>query len=50
MVISLLKHRFGNLTSLQIDKIKDISSLQLESLGEALLDFQNLADLANYLL
>ncbi len=45
----LLKHRCGNLTAIQEQKVRSLSISQLESLGEALLDFQNMSDLENWL-
>ncbi len=38
----------GELTSDQIKKARSLSLSQLESLGEALLDFNNLPDLENW--
>ncbi|MDB9465276.1 DUF4351 domain-containing protein [Dolichospermum circinale] len=35
----MLKHRCGNLTAIQEQKVRSLSISQLESLGEALLDF-----------
>jgi predicted transposase/invertase (TIGR01784 family) len=48
MVIRLLTRRCGNLTSNQVKKVRSLSLTQLESLGEALLDFNNLPDLENW--
>ena len=48
MVISLLNRRCGNLTVTQEQKVRSLSLPQLESLGFALLDFQNLSDLENW--
>jgi predicted transposase YdaD len=48
MVIRQLTRRCGNLTSSQMQKVRSLSLPELESLGEALLDFQNLADLENW--
>jgi predicted transposase YdaD len=49
LVIRLLNRRCGNLTASQVEKIKTLSISQLELLGEALLDFQHLADLEHWL-
>ena len=48
MVIRQLTRRFGNLTPNQVEKVRSLSLSQLESLGEALLDFNNLSDLENW--
>ena len=48
MVIRLLTCRCGNLTPNQVRKVRSLSLSQLESLGEALLDFNNLSDLENW--
>jgi predicted transposase/invertase (TIGR01784 family) len=48
MVIRLLTRRCGNLTPNQVKKVRSLSLSQLESLGEALLDFNNLSDLENW--
>jgi predicted transposase YdaD len=50
LIIRQLTHRCGNLTSTQTDKVRELSLTQLEALGEALLDFQNLSDLDNWFL
>ena len=49
LTIRLLKRRCGNLTPIQEQKVRSLSISQLESLGEALLDFQNMSDLENWL-
>ena len=49
LTIRLLKRRCGNLTAIQEQKVRSLSISQLESLGEALLDFQNMSDLENWL-
>jgi predicted transposase/invertase (TIGR01784 family) len=49
LTIRLLKRRCGNLTAIQEEKVQSLSISQLESLGEALLDFQNMSDLENWL-
>ena len=49
LTIRLLKRRCGNLTAIQEQKVRSLSISQLESLGEGLLDFQNMSDLENWL-
>jgi predicted transposase/invertase (TIGR01784 family) len=49
LVIRLLNRRCGKLTPIQEEKVRSLSISQLESLGEALLDFQNMSDLENWL-
>jgi len=49
LTIRLLKRRCGNLTAIQEQKVRLLSISQLESLGEGLLDFQNMSDLENWL-
>ncbi len=48
MVIRQLTRRCGNPTPNQVKKVRSLSLSQLESLGEALLDFNNLSDLENW--
>jgi predicted transposase/invertase (TIGR01784 family) len=48
MVIRQLTRRCGNLIPAQVQKVRSLSLTQLESLGEALLDFENLSDLENW--
>jgi len=48
MVIRQLTRRCGDLIPAQVQKVRSLSLTQLESLGEALLDFQNLSDLENW--
>jgi predicted transposase YdaD len=48
MVIRMLIRRFGRLTTAQTKKVRSLALPQLESLGEALLDFKNVADLENW--
>ena len=48
MVIRQLTRRCGNLTPSQVQKVRSLSLPELESLGEALLDFQNVSDLENW--
>ena len=49
LTIRLLKRRCGNLTPIQEQKVRSLTIPELESLGEALLDFQNMSDLENWL-
>ena len=48
MVIRQLTRRCGGLAPNQVKKVRSLSLPQLESLGEALLDFNNLSDLENW--
>jgi predicted transposase YdaD len=48
-VMRLLTRRIGNLNPTMRSQIQALSLTQLESLGEALLDFSQPADLANWL-
>lgn len=50
MVIRLLNRRCGNLSNELQEKVRSLSITQLESLGEALLDFQEISDLENWLI
>lgn len=49
IVIRLLNRRCGNLSDSLQEKVRSLSILQLESLGEALLDFQDISELENWL-
>ncbi|MFM6025597.1 MAG: DUF2887 domain-containing protein [Dolichospermum sp.] len=49
LTIRLLKRRCGNLTPVQEKKVRLLTIPELESLGEALLDFQNMSDLESWL-
>ncbi|MBD2392635.1 DUF2887 domain-containing protein [Aphanizomenon flos-aquae NRERC-008] len=49
LTIRQLKRRCGNLTAIQEQKVRSLTIPELESLGEALLDFQNMSDLENWL-
>lgn len=49
MVIRLLNRRCGSLSDTLEKKVRSLSIPQLESLGEALLDFQDITDLENWL-
>ncbi|MFM6532967.1 MAG: DUF4351 domain-containing protein, partial [Dolichospermum sp.] len=48
LTIRLLKCRCGNLTPVQEKKVRLLTIAELESLGEALLDFQNMSDLESW--
>ena len=48
LVIRLLNRRCGKLTPIQEKKVRSLSIPQLESLGEALLDFTGISDLENW--
>ena len=50
LVIRLLKRRLGQLSDSQGLRIRQLSVPQLESLGEALLDFTAMTDLDDFLL
>jgi predicted transposase YdaD len=45
LILRLLDRRFGEVTPDRIDTVRGLSIPQLESLGEALLDFQGIEDL-----
>jgi predicted transposase YdaD len=49
MVIRLLNRRCGTLSDALQNTVRSLSIPQLESLGEALLDFQDITDLENWL-
>jgi predicted transposase YdaD len=49
LIIRLLSHKFGELPEASLNRIQALSLEQLESLGEALLDFANLTDLETWL-
>ena len=48
-MLRLLRRRFGTLDPQQEARIQALSVTELEALGEALLDFQTVADLAAWL-
>ncbi|MDJ0615396.1 MAG: DUF4351 domain-containing protein [Calothrix sp. MO_192.B10] len=50
MVLRLLNRRVGALTPQLQEVIQQLSTPQLEDLGEALLDFSTMADLENWLM
>jgi predicted transposase YdaD len=49
LVLRLLRRRFGPLTPAQETRIQALPVTDLETLGEALLDFQTVADLTAWL-
>ena len=49
LVIRLLKKRLGELDAVLVEKLNALTIEQLERLGESLLDFQNKADLEQWL-
>jgi Domain of unknown function (DUF4351) len=49
LITRLLTRKFGNLAPELVNRVNQLSIEQLESLGEALLDFSSIADLENYL-
>ena len=48
LIVRLLSRRFGALSPEQVSQIRSLSIPQLESLGEALLDFQSLGELDSW--
>jgi predicted transposase YdaD len=48
LITRLLTRKFGNLAPELLSRVNQLSIEQLESLGEALLDFNSIADLDNY--
>ena len=50
LIVRLLSRRFGALSPEQVSQIRSLSIPQLESLGEALLDFQSLGELDSWFL
>ncbi len=49
LIIRQLNHRFGEIDSSVIERIRGLSTDQLETLGEAFLDFSSLTDLEIWL-
>lgn len=49
LVLRQLQRKFGELNPEIKQQIQNLSSSQLENLGEALLDFASVADLRNWL-
>ncbi|WP_375510107.1 DUF4351 domain-containing protein [uncultured Nostoc sp.] len=44
-----LKRRFGDIDGSLLEQVRNLSAEQLENLGEALLDFSEVADLVTWL-
>jgi predicted transposase YdaD len=49
VIVRLLSRRFGALSPAQVSQVRSLSIPQLESLGEALLDFQSLGEFEAWL-
>jgi predicted transposase YdaD len=49
LILRLLNRRIGEIDALLIDRVRGLSIEQLENLGEALLDFSEVADLEAWL-
>ena len=49
LVLRLLTRRLGLLLGEQVERVRGLSVANLEDLGEALLDFTDMADLERYL-
>jgi len=49
VILKLLRRRLGELSPVTQQRIQSLSASQLETLGEALLDFTTMADLLNWL-
>ncbi|MGF1489107.1 MAG: DUF4351 domain-containing protein [Prochloraceae cyanobacterium] len=49
MVLRLLKRRIGQISDTEEVQINSLSQEKLEALGDALLDFQTVEDLTNWL-
>ncbi|MBW4423868.1 MAG: DUF4351 domain-containing protein [Nostoc desertorum CM1-VF14] len=49
LISRLLKRRFGDIDGSLVEQVRNLSAEQLENLGEALLDFSELADLVVWL-
>jgi predicted transposase YdaD len=49
LISRLLTHKFGNLPLELLSRVKNLSIEQLEAFGEALLDFNAIADVENWL-
>lgn len=50
LILRLLNRRLGEISSTLSQQIRELSLEQLETLGEALLDFTSLTDLTTWLL
>jgi predicted transposase/invertase (TIGR01784 family) len=49
LVLRQLTRRFGSLSNTTVEQIRQLGTIQLESLGEALLDFESLAEAEEWL-
>jgi predicted transposase YdaD len=49
LIIRQINHRFGEIDSSVLERIRGLSTEQLETLGEAFLDFSSLTDLETWL-
>jgi hypothetical protein len=49
LLVRLLNRKFGEIDDLTLNRINTLSLEQLESLGEALLDFRSIYDLTTWL-
>ena len=49
VISRMLKRRFGDIDGSLVDHVRNLSAEQLEELGEALLDFSEVADLVAWL-
>ncbi|MEH2259228.1 MAG: DUF4351 domain-containing protein [Nostoc sp.] len=49
LIIRQLKRRFGDIDGSLVEQVQNLSVEQLEELGEALLDFSEVADLVAWL-
>jgi predicted transposase YdaD len=49
LVLRQLKRRLGELSVAQVERVRELSVENLEALGEALLDFTEMADLEGFL-
>jgi Domain of unknown function (DUF4351) len=49
LVTRLLNRRLGNINDAELERVRSLSVEKLEELGEALLDFNSVTDLTNWL-
>jgi Domain of unknown function (DUF4351) len=49
MILRLLNRRFGEISPIVLEQVERLPIAQLESLGEALFDFETIADLTAWL-
>ncbi|MEH1949547.1 MAG: DUF4351 domain-containing protein [Nostoc sp.] len=49
LISRMLKRRFGDIDASLFEQVRNLSAEQLENLGEALLDFSEVADLVAWL-